>query len=67
MTMMQDNTKIFQCIKKLNNIVIFSPDINECLLNPCQFGGTCINTVGSFICQCPPGRSGAFCGGGLYK
>lgn len=32
-------------------------DINECLLNPgiCQGGGECVNTDGSFTCNCPPG------------
>uniref|UniRef100_A0A3P9MQM8 Fibrillin 2b n=1 Tax=Oryzias latipes TaxID=8090 RepID=A0A3P9MQM8_ORYLA len=36
--------------------VPFSPDINECDVEPniCQFG-TCTNTPGSFQCSCQPG------------
>ena len=32
-------------------------DINECLLSPeiCEGGGVCVNTEGSFTCDCPPG------------
>ena len=32
-------------------------DINECLLSPeiCEGGGVCVNTQGSFTCDCPPG------------
>jgi fibulin 1/2 len=31
-------------------------DLNECENNPSLcFGGTCKNTVGSFVCQCPNG------------
>ncbi|KAB0800679.1 hypothetical protein PPYR_06418 [Photinus pyralis] len=32
-------------------------DINECELNPdiCRGGGICVNTEGSFTCNCPPG------------
>ncbi|MCL4121103.1 UNVERIFIED_CONTAM: hypothetical protein GTU68_033750, partial [Idotea baltica] len=32
-------------------------DIDECLLNPniCQGGGQCVNTEGSFTCNCPHG------------
>ncbi|XP_067845710.1 protein crumbs homolog 1 [Heptranchias perlo] len=28
-------------------------DVNECDSNPCQNGGTCQNTVESYICHCP--------------
>ena len=41
-------------------------DVNECELGPCLYGGTCINTVGSFYCECPPGRSGTDCRNGTY-
>ena len=32
-------------------------DINECELYPnlCKGGGLCVNTQGSFRCNCPPG------------
>ncbi|XP_043193529.1 fibrillin-2-like isoform X1 [Amphibalanus amphitrite] len=32
-------------------------DINECLLSPdiCEGGGVCVNTEGSFTCECPAG------------
>lgn len=32
-------------------------DINECELNTgiCKGGGTCVNTDGSYRCECPPG------------
>lgn len=40
---------------------IFMPliltDINECEMfeNVCEGGGLCVNTQGSFRCNCPPG------------
>jgi hypothetical protein len=30
-------------------------DINECETDPCERGGTCVNTPGSFVCHCPKG------------
>ena len=35
-------------------------DINECLSNPCQHGGTCLDRKKSFICQCVIGFEGQF-------
>lgn len=34
--------------------VVFPPDIDECVNNPCV-NGQCINTDGSFRCECPMG------------
>ncbi|WAR28404.1 FAT3-like protein [Mya arenaria] len=35
--------------------------INECLANPCLYGGSCFNTPGSYVCQCIEGRTGVNC------
>ena len=36
-------------------------DINECESDPCQNGGTCTNTDGSFNCMCSSGYTGDVC------
>ena len=37
-------------------------DINECLPNPCQHGGQCVETFNaSYICGCAPGYTGVNC------
>lgn len=33
-------------------------DINECMSNPCQHGGTCRDQLNAFICQCARGYTG---------
>lgn len=37
-------------------IIVLFEDVNECHMFPdmCKNGGVCINSDGSFICQCPP-------------
>lgn len=40
---------------------VFILDINECLQKPCQNGGTCFNTDGSFTCTCNSGWTGPTC------
>lgn len=30
-------------------------DFDECQFSPCQNNGTCVNTVGSYICDCTTG------------
>lgn len=53
--------------RTLTGIIIFV-DVNECvdLLQPCEFGGQCINTIGGYECICPEGRTGQRCEKGLY-
>ena len=36
-------------------------DVDECLNHPCSDGAKCINTPGSFVCECPSGISGPLC------
>lgn len=31
------------------------PDINECVSSPCYNNGSCINTQGSYNCECVEG------------
>ena len=31
-------------------------DVNECLENPCENGGVCMNYPGDFFCSCPFGK-----------
>ena len=38
-----------------------STDNNECNSNPCINGGTCMNGVNSYTCNCRPGYSGTRC------
>ena len=45
----------------------FFTDLNECLVNICQHGGSCLNTLGSFRCQCLPGWSGQYCERGMIS
>ena len=33
-------------------------DVDECLSHPCLNGGICVNTLGSFRCECRPGFTG---------
>lgn len=40
-------------------------DIDECLTVTCLNGGTCINEIGGFRCDCPPGFRGDTCGIGI--
>ena len=39
----------------------FSSDIDECASSPCQNGGTCIDAVNSYTCNCDLGYSGDYC------
>ncbi|XP_053147677.1 neurogenic locus notch homolog protein 4 [Hemicordylus capensis] len=44
-------------------------DINECQMDsdPCEHGGHCQNTPGSFACRCPEGYTGSRCESNLNE
>ena len=33
----------------------FFSDVNECKSSPCENNGTCINSIGSYTCDCTDG------------
>ena len=37
------------------------PDIDECASAPCQNGGTCVDQVNGYLCQCAPGYTDLEC------
>ena len=50
----------------IHSDVYHSPDINECAdasVSMCGSNAMCINTNGSFACECPPGFEGDTCSG----
>ena len=44
-------------VKNLNLIL----DIDECASAPCQNGGTCVDVINAYICNCAPGYEGENC------
>ena len=44
----------------------FLLDIDECDNDPCEHGGTCVDKVNSYSCNCLPGYTGAECQEGEY-
>lgn len=36
-------------------------NLDECLSNPCQNGGTCHDRDNGYVCYCPLGYSGGHC------
>lgn len=33
-------------------------EVNECLSQPCQNGGSCVDELDSYSCRCPAGIAG---------
>ena len=47
------------------NFSVYDP-VDECVSNPCV-GGKCVNLVGSYRCDCDPGKTGVNCDESRYK
>ena len=57
-------TYSFLCLNPLQCTLHHSPDINECTdpsVSMCGLNGMCVNTNGSFVCECFPGFEGDTC------
>ena len=45
----------------------FHADINECVSNPCLNGGTCVDQVNRYVCNCHDGYGGVNCQTSKYS
>ena len=36
-------------------------DINECVSNPCENAGVCVDGMDGYTCTCAPGYTGTHC------
>lgn len=45
----------------VSTLIIFFSDVDECLSNPCYNGGSCVNGVMKYSCNCKPGFTGSRC------
>ena len=48
------------------SMVIFS-DTNECVPDPCENGGQCVNGLGQYLCDCPTQYTGIDCERSKYQ
>lgn len=57
----------FFCILLSFVLTPTSSDINDCKINPCENGGTCVDKVNAFQCICKEGWEGALCNIGMSE
>ena len=50
----------WNCIIRFYCVLTFI-DIDECASSPCQNGGTCVDQVNDYLCQCAPGYTELQC------
>ena len=46
---------------------IIEADIDECASGPCRNGGSCLDGVASYVCDCTVGFYGTHCEGIVYE
>ena len=51
-------------MSKYSVLILFIPDIDECVSHPCQHGGTCTDRVNRYTCTCASGYEDTTCGTG---
>ena len=49
----------------MNKIRILYSDIDDCASSPCQNGGTCVDDINSYTCNCDVGYTGENCEKGI--
>ena len=50
---------VISCLQ--TTITLTHSDIDECANNPCLNGGSCVDRINAFQCQCPVGITGETC------
>ena len=46
---------------RIDTFVYLSKDVDECASGPCHNGGTCVDQVNGYLCQCAPGYTDLQC------